>query len=145
MYPQYAKPELLTFLQNLPADIGVSIVGGMTHFFDGSDAVPAFTLATGNRKVYGIRPSAADLSADFDLYHVRTNRLPCGCVMQDGSVIFTAPAPDKAIGNRFETQFTYLGKRWHLQAEDVVCLRFGKNGDVTKSYSPKLIELKKIE
>lgn len=84
-----------------------------------------------------MQPQARDLIPLFEKYGARTNTVPNGCILQDGSIIFTAPSPDKATGNVFETTFIYEDKTYHFVAEDYLFLK-KENGGL-KKISPNLI------
>ena len=140
-YPQFAKRELLTFLEKLNASqTAYCVVGDFSVDFDGNDVSNCYEELIKGRETFAIRPEITDVVALFP-DAVATNRVPNGCVFQDGSIVLTAPACSKPVGNRFTSRFTYRGKSVYAEAEDVACLRFDEKGQIVERYSPNWIAL----
>ena len=72
---------------------------------------------------FAYRPEIGDITALLTEWGIRTNRVPSGCVMQNGSIILTASAPDKPVGNPLHSQFVLDKTRMTVDGTDVVCLR----------------------
>lgn len=134
-YPEFCKPEFLTFLSQLQnSKTKFCVVGTLHRDFEGkTTSLPANIIQ------YITRPDAYDLQYLFEQSHVSHNRVPNGCVLQDGSMIFTAPSPSKPTGNLFESTFTVHGKEYYLQAEDIAYLSFKATGEPDTIWSPRLI------
>ena len=60
--------------------------------------------------------------------------------MQDGSIVLTASAPDKPVGNALHSQFVLNHKRITIDGTDVVCLR-EENGQLSY-WSPYPVQIK---
>ena len=135
-YPQFCKTALTDFLKEIvKSKTGLCVVGGLTKDFYGEPAA-----LEGNILRFSTRPDAFDLHEQFIKNGVDFSRVQNGCVMQDGSIIFTAPAPDKPRGNVFESHFTRHGKTHYLKAEDIAFLSFNEQGDRKTLWSPRLLE-----
>lgn len=122
-YPQYARRELTDFLIQLAGSrTRLIFVGCGDTDFNGDPMLnPADCVPNAPR--FPHRPEIGDITALLREWDVRTNRVPCGCVMQDGTVILTAPAPDRPTGNPLESRFRMDGKTITVKGTDVVCLR----------------------
>jgi len=134
-YPEFCKPQFLTFISQLQnSKTKFCVVGTLCRNFEGENAsLPANIIQ------YITRPDAYDLQYLLEQSHVSRNRVSNGCVLQDGSMIFSATAPNKPTGNLFESTFTAHGKEYFLQAEDIVYLSFKANGEPDTIWSPRLI------
>jgi len=140
-YPQFAKREMLGFLKKLNASrTDYCVVGDYSVDFDGNDVAEEYRALVRGRETFAIRPEIGDIVALFP-DTVATNRVQNGCIFQDGSIILTAPACSKPVGNRFTSRFVYRGKSVYVEAEDVACLRFDASGQIVQQYSPNMIVL----
>lgn len=127
---QYCKPETADFLARARAGkSGVLVIGRADTDFDG---LPLSLPCDLDR-----RPENLDLVPFFETYGAQRTRLPCGCVMQDGSLMFTAPAADTPIGNVFSVTCVHAGQRIFLTAEDFCYLKREEGG--YRPVSPRLI------
>lgn len=127
---QFSKKILEEFVKKVKqSKTGCIVIGKTERDFDGDALNIPYD--------YIVQPQARDLIPLFEKYGARTNTVPNGCILQDGSIIFTAPSPDKATGNVFETTFIYEDKTYHFVAEDYLFLK-KENGGL-KKISPNLI------
>lgn len=139
-YPQYAQPELADFLRRLAAGkTRVILVGSGNTDFNGQPMAPPTQLLP-EAPYFAYRPEIGDITALLTAWGIRTNRVPCGCVMQDGTVVLTAAAPDKPIGNPLHSRFVLEGKTVTITGTDVVCLRRDKDQLIVWSNDPVDIE-----
>ncbi|MDD4107088.1 MAG: hypothetical protein PHH93_00020 [Prolixibacteraceae bacterium] len=131
VYPQYAEPGLQDMIQQLVASgkTRLILVGkGNTNF----EGLPMLTLeeVLSDAPHFSYRPEIGDITALLTNWGIQTNRIPCGCVMQDGSIIITASAPDKPTGNLLHSQFELNDSIITVDGIDVVCLR-KEHGKIT--------------
>lgn len=140
-FPQYAHAGLQEFIQKV-------VEAGKTHLifvgngqvnFDG-EAMPELHTLAPNAPYFALRPEIGDLTAYLTRWGIRTNRVPSGCVMQDGSVVITASAPDKPVGNKLHSQFVLDDTQITIDGMDVVCLR--KDKQQLEYWSPHAVCIK---
>ncbi len=121
---QFSKKQTADFVERVKKEVPALVMGEVTADFNGDPfCIPCD---------YKNRVQAYDLKQFFDQNQVCSNRVQNGCIMQDGSIHFTAPSPDKPIGNKFCSDFEYFGKRYHLEAIDFAQIFFGKDGKVNR-------------
>lgn len=123
-FPQYAQPGLHDMLQQVISygKTRLIFVGNGDTGFDGLP-MPSPRDTAPDSPFFAYRPEIGDITALLTEWGVRTNRVPSGCVMQDGSIILTASAPDKPVGNPLHSQFVLDKTRMTVDGTDVVCLR----------------------
>ena len=105
-------------------------IGPADTDFDGQPLGNPAALASA-APFFAYRPEIGDVTAYLREWGVEQNQVPNGCVMQDGAIVLTAPAPDKPVGNRLFSRFTYQGRRITVSGADVVCLRLTEGGGFT--------------
>ena len=134
-YPQFAKPVLADFAGRVMVSrTGFCVVGQYDRDFDGNPVtfcpdVPRFAH----------RPEITDIISLFEGYEVSKNRVQNGCILQNGDIILTAPAPDRAVGNRFVSRFSHHGRIYLIEAEDVAYLKLSPDGMLSECWSPRLL------
>ena len=140
-YPQYAHADLQEFIQKVVAagKTKLIFVGNGQVNFDGEVMPEPHTLAP-NAPYFALRPEIGDLTAYLSRWGIRTNRVPSGCVMQDGSVVITASAPDMPVGNKLHSQFILDDTQITVDGTDVVCLR--KDNQQLQYWSPHEVCIK---
>lgn len=143
-YPQYARRELLSFVEKVrDSRTRLLFIGRADTDFDGQPLTDPASLAPG-APFFAYRPEIGDITAWLREWDVEGNQVPGGCIMQDGTVILTAPAPDKPVGNAFSSRFTYRGRRLTVSGTDVVALRLGEDGTpVWWSPEPAVVQIEK--
>lgn len=124
---QYAKRETAEFVRRVREKVPALVMGEVTMDFEGKP----FEIPCDNKNRY----QAYDLKEYFDTNGVRSNRVQNGCVMQDNSIHFTAPSPDRPVGNAFVSEFEHLGRRYRLNAVDFAQVFFDAEGNVSRVVS----------
>lgn len=138
-YPQFCKKELFHFMKQVKKSrTKLFVIGKADTCFDGSSISDEYNELLDECIHYAYRPEISDLLYYFGQNGISGNRVQNGCYMQDGSLILTAPAPDKPTGNIFESTFRHQNHLYKIIAEDVVCIRFNSEG-IDDIWSPKLI------
>ena len=132
---QFSKRKMLEFMDKLKASkTQFVVIGRVDRDFDGGRMyIPCD---------FELRPQAFDLVPYFEASKAEKNRLPSGCVLQDGAMIFTAPSTDKPCGNVFTAEFRRDDECITFTAEDFAYVPPGS----TEIFTPALIhyQTKKI-
>ena len=135
LYPQYAKPEVLSFLQNaIDQGYDVKILGELTRDFDGNPA----TLVFGENTVL---TEESDISQGFGL---TPNPIPNGCQLEDGSVVITdydSIAEDKFCTYRFDVN----GFSCEATFKGVLAVKLNDSGEIEKIAAGNLKEVTRNE
>ena len=141
-YPQFATEEELRFLEQLSEKaVPHMIIGAADADFSGKNCKHRFEKIQNKAVFYHDNPDISDILAIFQKYQVSSNRVECGCVLQDGSVILTHPAPEKAFGNSFTSEFTLHGRKIMVSADDIAYVKLAEDGSLLRVESPALKEL----
>ena len=128
-FPQFAQKELTSFLAELAkSNTRIIVVGNADTDFDG-ETMESPAKALPHAPYFPLRPEIGDITALLEEWGIQTNRVPCGCIMQDGTVVLTCSSPDKPTGNPLHSRFVLNGKSITVDGTDVVCLRM-ENGDL---------------
>ena len=128
-YPQYAQEALFPFLARLRASrTRLLLIGHADTGFDGTPMPDPHTLVP-EAPFFAYRPEIGDIIGYLQQWGIERNQVPCGCIMQDGTVILTAPTPEQPTGNPLHSCFTYRGRRLTVTGQDVVCLRLDDAGN----------------
>lgn len=126
--PQYARRELLPFVEQVrDSRTRLLFIGHADTDFDGRPLSDPAGLAP-EAPCFAYRPEIGDVAGWLRDWGIETNQVPGGCIMQDGTVILTAPAPDRPTGNAFASRFLYRGRRITVSGSDVAALRLDENG-----------------
>ena len=140
-WPQYVQPTMADFLRQLRAagKTKLIIVGKGDADFNGAPMTSLHEIAS-DAPYFPLRPEIGDITALLAEWKIQTNRVPAGCVMQDGSIILTAAAPDRPTGNPLHSRFILDGTRITVDGTDVVCLR--KSQGKLDLWSPHPVSVK---
>ena len=143
-YPQYVQPGLQALLCEIVrhGKTRLIFVGDGDVDFDGQPMPSPHNIAP-NAPYFAYRPEIGDITALLAEWGIRTNRVPSGCVMQDGSMILTASAPDKPTGNPLHSRFVHEDTCITVDGTDVVCLR--KENNAWNVWSPHPVHIKEDE
>ncbi len=128
-YPQYAQAGLDGLLRQIArtGKTKLIFVGSGSVDFNGAPMSDPRLVAP-EAPYFAIRPEIGDLTGFLRDWDIQTNRVPSGCIMQDGSIVMTASAPERPVGNSLHSSFTCDGTRFTVDGTDVVCLR-GEGAD----------------
>jgi hypothetical protein len=141
--PEFCKSSILSFIERIRlTDKGITVIGDMKYDFDGNDVKSLFKSIITGIDFYHSTPETSDLLYLFDLFKIRTNRVQYGSILQDGSIILTAPSPVLASGNYFECVFTHLESKIEIKANDLVGIKIDSKGNIERLVAPGLIELR---
>lgn len=140
-YPQYAEPGLHDLIQQVAASekTRIILVGDGNTDFNGLP-MPTLKETAPNAPFFAYRPEIGDIAGLLTSWGIHTNRVPSGCVMQDGSIILTTSAPDKPTGNPLYSRFKTNNALITVEGTDVVCLR--KEGGELTVWSPHPVSIK---
>ncbi|MBR6764643.1 MAG: hypothetical protein IKM13_12975 [Clostridia bacterium] len=132
LYPQYSKPEVISFLQEaLQNGYDLKILGELTRDFDGRPAE-----LTGEPDSFLTEED--DIPGEMAL---TPNTIPDGCVLEDGSVVighYESVAGDNFCTRRFELGETLCEATF----KGVFALKLGENGEIEKLVAGGLKEFK---
>lgn len=128
-FPEFSKRSVLEFLRDLGhSKTGSAVIGTMRYDFYGKDVSKEFAEIRQELPCFGGRPAAGDLYPLFEQFQVEKYRVPCGSILEDGTVILTAPSPEQPVGNRFMTTFRYNGYQFDFDGEDIGVITFDREG-----------------
>lgn len=142
-FPEFSKEEVLHFAEKIISKGSkLSVIGNMTRNFYGKVVKDRFEGIKQNVDYYAVRPQVFDLINQFHTQGIQTYRVPYGCILQDGSVILTAPAPDRPIGNKLSIDFMH--QSFHVEGEgtDLFALKLDEGGHLEKLCAVNLKYLK---
>ena len=132
LYPQYSKPETLTFLRDAIEKNGnIRIIGNVSRDFNGnivnSDYLRAVTIN-----------DECDIQRELKL---KINDIPNGCRLRDGSVVMSN-YESLRDGKNIGVEFMLNEKQYKISYSGVFAMKTDCNGDVEKLVASKLEELK---
>ena len=117
------------FLQELAGrKLPATVIGELDTGFSGEDLTALGVQLRSSLFWCSDNPEISDLTALLAANHIRTYRLPCGCVLQDGSTIFTAPDAAAPSGNPLFTELSVEGRQIRIDAQDFVFLKLAAGG-----------------
>lgn len=129
--PDSMSGACYTFLQKL--DPNRLIVAGEAHEFDDGTPLTDECLAVLDS---GIRLDSVSCAEEIKKilrdWHIADNRWENGCVLQDGSLIFTAEG-EKPTGNPLHVHVTHGGVRVDFDGEDLLFV-YRRNGEYVGVY-----------
>lgn len=128
-YPQFATQSEQVFLQELAGrKLPAAVISELDTGFSGEDLTALGVQLRSSLFWCSDNPEISDLTALLAANHIRTYRLPCGCVLQDGSMIFTAPDAAAPSGNPLFTELSVEGRQIRIDAQDFVFLKLAAGG-----------------
>lgn len=108
------------------------VFGTAEYLADGSPAAEAFQALV-RQATYATTPypGTAEMLAFLRDRGVPGNRFPLGCVLQDGSMLFTAQGV-RPTGNTLSLDLVHQGRRLRFEGEDFLGVSFDQEGRVVR-------------
>jgi len=149
LYPDGSHKGVLDFLNSyIAVNKNLLLYGDCSLYNHGADATADFKAISQKIDGYSRKPaSLKKITETLKKWNISQNKWENGCILQDGSAIFTAAGiiPDdeiKNIGNVFTVNTTVKGQVLNFTGEDFLFIDIDNQGNVKKYSAGKITELK---
>lgn len=130
--PECMRPEAYGFLEGAPAGFPVYVFGEAEMLADATEARARFAALARNATWHErTPPPVAQVASRLAAEGIAANRFACGCVLQDGSLLFAAEGT-RPTGNPLRVEVEHRGHRIEFEGEDFFFIALGRDGTLER-------------